>query len=136
MTCQTSGESLYIYYFILTSQQGQEVDSIINPHFTNKETEAQEGLVFAWLARSDTVSSDIDISDSERQGLTALMCLERNRLVGRFIFYVFDACMFILSFHTFLFSWFLHRWVVSELNSLVLFSKFWEENRECSLRAV
>ena len=47
MTCQTSGESLYIYYFILTSQQGQEVDSIINPHFINKETEAQEGLVFA-----------------------------------------------------------------------------------------
>ena len=40
MTRQTSGESLYIYYFILTSKQGREVDSIINPHFTSKETEA------------------------------------------------------------------------------------------------
>ena len=81
-------------------------------------------MVFARLARSDAVSSDIDLSDPGRQGLTALTCLERNRLVGRFIFYVFDARMFILSFHSFLFSWFLQRWVVSELNSLVLFSKF------------
>lgn len=117
MTCQASGQSCYIHYFILSSQHALEGDSIIIPILQMKRLRPR--VVFASLARGENERVVEQISlILEFKNLTALTLWERKH-TGSFHLSFMAIHSFSHCTVFFLFSWFLHRWTVSELNNLL-----------------